>query len=98
VGVSVLCPGFVQTRIADSARNRPEWAPEREREGAEDMRGAIQQMVDGGIAASTVAERVIDAVRTNTFYILTHPELDEAIRTRYDDIAGGRSPSPTIIA
>jgi NAD(P)-dependent dehydrogenase (short-subunit alcohol dehydrogenase family) len=98
VGVSVLCPGFVQTRIADSARNRPEWAPEREREGAEDMRGAIQQMVDGGIAASTVAERVIGAVRTNTFYILTHPELDEAIRTRYDDIAGGRSPSPTIIA
>jgi NAD(P)-dependent dehydrogenase (short-subunit alcohol dehydrogenase family) len=98
VGVSVLCPGFVQTRIADSARNRPEWAPEREREGAEDMRGAIQQMVDGGIAASTVAERVIDAVRTNTFYILTHPELDEAIRTRYDDIAGGLSPSPTIIA
>jgi NAD(P)-dependent dehydrogenase (short-subunit alcohol dehydrogenase family) len=98
VGVSVLCPGFVQTHIADSARNRPEWAPEREREGAEDMRGAIQQMVDGGIAASTVAARVIDAVRTNTFYILTHPELDEAIRTRYDDIAGGRSPSPTIIA
>jgi hypothetical protein len=50
------------------------------------------------VAASTVAERVIDAVRTNTFYILTHPELDVAIRTRYDDIAGGRSPSPTIIA
>lgn len=98
VGVSVLCPGFVQTRIADSARNRPEWAPERERDGAEELRGAIQQMVDGGIAASTVAERVLDAVKTNTFYILTHPELGVAIRTRYDDIAGGRPPSPTIIA
>ncbi len=27
VGVSVLCPGFVQTRIAESDRNRPDWAP-----------------------------------------------------------------------
>ena len=34
VGVSVLCPGFVQTRLAESDRNRPMWAPEREVEGA----------------------------------------------------------------
>ena len=27
IGVSVLCPGFVQTRIAESDRNRPSWAP-----------------------------------------------------------------------
>ena len=30
IGVSVLCPGFVQTRIAESDRNRPAWAPDRE--------------------------------------------------------------------
>ena len=29
VGVSVLCPGFVRTGIADSDRNRPDWAPGR---------------------------------------------------------------------
>ena len=45
-----------------------------------------------------MAERVIDAVRTNTFYILTHPELDDAIKTRFDDILQGRPPSPTMIA
>ena len=33
VGVSVLCPGFVQTRIAESDRNRPAWAPEQRRRG-----------------------------------------------------------------
>ena len=77
--MSVLCPGFVQTRIAESERNRPEWAPDRDVEGAEELRGVIQDMVDGGIAPTTVADRVIDAVRTNTFYILTHPELDDAI-------------------
>ena len=42
VGVSVLCPGFVQTRIAESDRNRPAWAPERTVEGAEELRAVIQ--------------------------------------------------------
>jgi hypothetical protein len=45
-----------------------------------------------------VAERVLDAVRTNTFYILTHPELRGALEARFDDILEGRPPSPTIIA
>jgi NAD(P)-dependent dehydrogenase (short-subunit alcohol dehydrogenase family) len=98
VGVSVLCPGFVQTRIAESDRNRPAWAPERDLEGATEMRGAIQALVDGGIPTATVADRVLDAVRTNTFYILTHPELDQAVRTRCEDILEGRPPSATIIA
>ena len=98
IGVSVLCPGFVQTRIAESERNRPPWAPERDVPGADELRGAVQSMVDGGIAPSKVAERVIDAVRTDTFYVLTHPELDDAITTRFDDIMLRRSPSPTMIA
>ena len=98
IGVSVLCPGFVQTRIAESERNRPPWAPERDVAGAAELRGAVQSMVDGGIAPSKVAERVIDAVRTDTFYVLTHPELDDAITTRFDDIMLRRSPSPTMIA
>jgi len=98
VGVSVLCPGFVQTRIAESDRNRPSWAPEREVEGAAEMREAIQSLVDAGIPADVVGQRVIEAVRNNTFYILTHPELDQAVATRFDDIRLRRSPSPTIIA
>jgi NAD(P)-dependent dehydrogenase (short-subunit alcohol dehydrogenase family) len=98
VGVSVLCPGFVVTRIGESDRNRPSWAPGREVEGAEDMRGLIQDLVNTGIPPEQVAERVLDAVRTNTFYILTHPELRGALAARFDDILEGRPPSPTIIA
>jgi NAD(P)-dependent dehydrogenase (short-subunit alcohol dehydrogenase family) len=98
IGVSVLCPGFVRTRIAESERNRPQWAPDREAPGSAELRGAVQNMVAGGIAPATVADRVIDAVRTNTFYILTHPELDDALRTRFDDILQRRPPSPTLIA
>jgi NAD(P)-dependent dehydrogenase (short-subunit alcohol dehydrogenase family) len=99
VGVSVLCPGFVQTRIAESERNRPEWAAaDHEVPGAEEVRGVVRSLVDGGIAPAMVADRVIDAVLSNTFYILTHPELDAAITTRFDDIVQRRAPSPTMIA
>jgi NAD(P)-dependent dehydrogenase (short-subunit alcohol dehydrogenase family) len=98
VGVSVLCPGFVQTRIAESARNRPDWAPDQDSTVAAEVQGVVQNLVDAGIAPTTVADRVIDAVRTNTFYILTHPELDIALTTRFDDIVQGRAPSPTMIA
>jgi NAD(P)-dependent dehydrogenase (short-subunit alcohol dehydrogenase family) len=98
VGVSVLCPGFVQTRIAESGRNRPDWAPDPNSEVQAEVQGVVQSLVDGGIAPATVADRVIDAVRTNTFYILTHPELDIALTTRFDDIVQGRAPSPTMIA
>ena len=98
VGVSVLCPGFVQTRIAESDRNRPAWAPERNVEGAEELRAVIQTMVDGGIPPAAVADRVIDAVKTNTFYILTHPELTEAIQIRCEDMVQGRPPTATNIA
>jgi hypothetical protein len=98
VGVSVLCPGFVQTRIAESERNRPDWAPTRDVQGAEELRGAVQNMVEAGIAPTVVADRVIDAIRTDTFYILTHPELDAAVTTRFEDILQRRAPSPTMIA
>ncbi len=97
VGVSVLCPGFVKTRIAESDRNRPRWAPGNEVGGAAELRAAVQSMVDTGIPPSVVADRVIDAVRANRFYILTHPELDEAVETRFQDIVQGRPPSPTAV-
>jgi NAD(P)-dependent dehydrogenase (short-subunit alcohol dehydrogenase family) len=98
IGVSVLCPGFVQTRIAESDRNRPAWAPDREGGGVAELRAAVQQMVDSGIPTEAVADKVIDAVRTNTFYILTHPELTAGLETRFEDILEGRPPSPTAIA
>src|SRR5579862_6333005 len=79
VGVSVLCPGFVQTRIAESERNRPDWAPAGDAEGTAAVAGVVQNLVDSGIPPAGVADRVIDAVRNDTFYILTHPELDGAL-------------------
>jgi NAD(P)-dependent dehydrogenase (short-subunit alcohol dehydrogenase family) len=98
VKVSVLCPGFVRTRIAESERNRPaqlsDAATEEQREaragsGAAQM---VHAMVEAGISPDVVAERVVEAIRAETFYVLPHPELLGAVKHRMDDILKGQYP------
>jgi NAD(P)-dependent dehydrogenase (short-subunit alcohol dehydrogenase family) len=94
VGVSVLCPAFVRTGIADSDRNRPAWAAAPPTDPiAEVVRATVRQRVADGIDPSVVAAHVFDAVRENRFYILTHPEQLPAVEARMRDILEGRSPS-----
>lgn len=95
VGVSVLCPGWVRTRIVDSERNRPASAgplPEPDPAHAE-ARAAGHQLVASGMDPALVAEHVVDAVRKNRFYVLTHPELSEVIRQRAEDVLAGGPPT-----
>jgi NADP-dependent 3-hydroxy acid dehydrogenase YdfG len=77
VGVSVLCPGPVRTRIYASDRNRPAGVEPKNVNSTERVKAYLDA---NGIAAETVAEQVLDAVRTNRFYVLTD-------RTRIDDVA-----------
>jgi hypothetical protein len=44
--------------------------------------------------AVQVADAVFAALREGRFYILTHPEGKEAVRTRMEDILQDRSPTP----
>ncbi|HZU78402.1 MAG TPA: SDR family NAD(P)-dependent oxidoreductase [Acidimicrobiales bacterium] len=98
VGVSVLCPGFVKTGIAESERSRPQWAPPPEESPVTEMlRATFHNLVDNGIDAEPVAEAVIEAVKTNRFYILTHDESQAAVAVRMRDILEGRTPSDTAI-
>jgi NAD(P)-dependent dehydrogenase (short-subunit alcohol dehydrogenase family) len=94
VKVSVLCPGFVQTKIADSNRNRPggmadEAARLRPAEFEEDLPAIAK-----GLAPATVAELVFDAIRDERFYVFPHPELTHLrVRARMEDILEGRTPT-----
>ena len=75
VGVSVLCPGFVQTQIGNSARNAPDSLQEWR---ASDTATATQQMAnalaEAGIEPAVVAEHVLDAVREPRFYVIPHAQ------------------------
>jgi NAD(P)-dependent dehydrogenase (short-subunit alcohol dehydrogenase family) len=93
VGVSVLCPGFVRTGIAESDRNRPAWAPAVSPPPGLDLQGVVRDLVAGGIDPAVVAQKVLFAVRVNRFYILTHDDTRAMVETRLQDILQGRRPS-----
>jgi NAD(P)-dependent dehydrogenase (short-subunit alcohol dehydrogenase family) len=94
LGVSVLCPGPVRTRIMESDRNRPaELGPApvpdaRTRAALE----AVGSLVEAGMSPSDVAALVVEAVKTNRFYVLTHPDIGEAVRRRTEDVLAGGPP------
>src|SRR5487761_1994770 len=80
VGVSVLCPGFVRTRIHESHRNIPrELASYTEDPTAQLINQLAAEAVNAGIDASDVADQVEAAVRTRRFWILPHERV--ALRT-----------------
>ncbi|HVS11593.1 MAG TPA: SDR family NAD(P)-dependent oxidoreductase [Planctomycetota bacterium] len=91
---SVLCPGFVRTRIADSGRNRP-GAAERA-QPADAPRGeagdAMQRAVDAGSHPDEVAAALFDAVREERFGVLTHSEWLPQVRERFEGLLGERNP------
>jgi NAD(P)-dependent dehydrogenase (short-subunit alcohol dehydrogenase family) len=94
VGVSVLCPGWVKTRIVDSDRNRPaELGPPAELEPTQTaVREVGRQRVESGIEPAEVAAHVVDAIRSGRFYVLTHPEMNDAIRRRAEEVLAGGPP------
>jgi NAD(P)-dependent dehydrogenase (short-subunit alcohol dehydrogenase family) len=100
VGVSVLCPGFVQTRILESDRNRPGRLAEgaarpRPPEFAEVAEAAIRE----GLPPAEVARMVVEAVRAGRFYVLTHAEYADPIRERLEDVLSGGGIRPmTLLA
>ncbi len=96
VGVSVLCPAFVQSGIVDAARNRPSELLNPPCEGCTEpaeMAKAHRRLVEAGLAPETVARRVFQAIRARQFYILTHPEANFLIRARMRAILAQRNPA-----
>lgn len=96
VGVSVLCPGWVRTRIAEAERHRP--AEERNDLSRLDKVTAstgvsMFKAVQGGMEPEEIAEATFDAVREGRFYIITHPHTKAGIKIRMNDILEERQPT-----
>lgn len=96
VGVSVLCPAVVNTRIGESERNRPQTLANEGETGNPAQMAAMEQAfraaLAAGMAPQKVAEAVLEAVREDRFYILTHEETMDRVRSKLEDILEGRNP------
>ena len=92
IGVSVLCPGIIRTRILDSGRNLQSrfgnqvdelFNPDDpESEAAADFRTRLE----AGIDPSYVGELVREGIEKNWDYIVTDMEFEPIIRARFENI------------
>jgi NAD(P)-dependent dehydrogenase (short-subunit alcohol dehydrogenase family) len=97
VKVSVLCPEAINTGIAASERNRP---GDYRRAGdivESDARALVSQAladsVAGGLGPEVMAQRVLDAIVAERFYILSEEAWRESAHIRLDDIRLARNPT-----
>jgi NAD(P)-dependent dehydrogenase (short-subunit alcohol dehydrogenase family) len=79
LGVSVLCPMGVATRIRASARNRPARLTNAAPSAEEPV-----ELMGRTLDPAAVAEMVVDAIRANRLYVMTHEEGLEALRRRHE--------------
>lgn len=96
LGVSVVCPGLIDTSIMRSARNRPEELAEAGKAGpmAQAFGQALSDRLAGGYPPSEVAEQVLQGIREGRFYIVpAQPEVKDGIRVRAEDLMALRNPT-----
>lgn len=88
IGVSVLCPGPVKTGILKSERNRPAELGESKLSRADVL--AVVQSTDAAnttfIEPERAARAVLDAVRRNELYVITHPGSRGLVEARVQGI------------
>jgi len=79
VGVSVLCPGMVDTSLATSPRHRPDRFG-----GPADDNPWLS--LDGGMDPEDVGQLAVDGMRRGDFVIMTHPPVREIADARHRDV------------
>jgi NAD(P)-dependent dehydrogenase (short-subunit alcohol dehydrogenase family) len=100
IGVSVLCPSWVRTNISAAVRNLPErlsyelTTEQAAQQARYKERRAAQKSSDDAMEPDEVAEQVLDAVRANRFYVITHDSIQDNLQNRFDRILARSNPQP----
>jgi len=97
IGCSVLCPGFVNTNIYNSQRNRPGELANAQQPAAptaEDQQriAMFREILRQGMQPADLANIVFDGIRADRLYILTHDHFADMIRERAERIVTGTNP------
>lgn len=92
IGVSMLCPGGVQSNLVNSSAEQRQQAISKDIDDEQKLISSrpINQQV---MLAENVGRRVLEAVQANQFYIFTHPEYEPLVEERFDAIRAAWAPS-----
>ena len=95
IGVTVLCPAFVPTGIAQSERNRPaaRAGDQVQTDATLRARASMERAVSSGrLSATDIAAMTFEAVAERRFYLFTHPAILPSVKSRHAAIAAGLDP------
>ncbi|MEO1060717.1 MAG: SDR family NAD(P)-dependent oxidoreductase [Actinomycetota bacterium] len=95
VGVTVVCPGLVNTRIIEADRNRPDRLRSDDDQmtgSSEERRAAARAVYDQAMSPDELAAIVLDAVDGDQLYVIPDDAYDHRLRQRHEAIAARRDP------
>jgi NAD(P)-dependent dehydrogenase (short-subunit alcohol dehydrogenase family) len=102
IGVSVLCPGFVNSKIYECTQTRPEQLARSGYSINEEQLVRLKKVHDEiGMDPLEVGRKVLAAIRENRLYIFTHPEFAEEISRRSEALLAAlpdEAPDPRRVA
>jgi NAD(P)-dependent dehydrogenase (short-subunit alcohol dehydrogenase family) len=87
IGVSVLCPYFVRTKIGESGRNRQErYGQMSTLDPGSPVAAVVEEIrkqIAAGLDPAEVAARALAAIENEELYIFTHPNMRELVEARF---------------
>ena len=87
IGMSILCPHFVRTRIHESERVRPpRFAAGGPQASVAEPLSATGQAVLAGIDPDVVGARVVEAIKAGELYVFTHPQARPAVEAYFRSV------------
>jgi NAD(P)-dependent dehydrogenase (short-subunit alcohol dehydrogenase family) len=85
IGVSMVCPGLVKSKIYESDLVRPpELSTDVTPPDPEFMR-ILPGLHDAGMDPDEIGEKVLRAIRRNDFYVFTHPDHRDELREIFEE-------------
>ncbi len=87
IGVSVFCPGPVQSNIQESGKTRPDHLKQNSGFAEREAQLAQRPISPLWMDSYECGQRILRGVRRNDLYILTHPEFEPGVRERFEAFA-----------
>jgi len=86
IGVSVLCPGLVDSAIYESDKIRPKHLSKNVGPVDKDFMSRLPEIQRAGMDPVEVGEKVLAGIRRNALYIFPHPEFKDELREIFDEV------------
>jgi NAD(P)-dependent dehydrogenase (short-subunit alcohol dehydrogenase family) len=86
IGVSMVCPGLVKSKIYESDKVRPAELSTDVTPADQEFMRILPSVHEAGMLPEEIGEKVLRAIRRNDFYVFTHPDHREELRELFDEI------------